>query len=143
MSLVGFMNGAANTYRRIDGNLDLHYGRIPEIDARLAGVREKSQKQIEELLEFIDGVMAEEAKKKVYKSILLKMGSEGPEYIPREIEKMERYVKNSQFAPTKRTFFKIRNNILHAFVEGDADGVGSHNSNGQGENDSSELYSLY
>lgn len=122
MSLVGFMNGAANTYRRIDGNLDLHYGRIPEIDAKLEHVREKPREQIQELVAFIDGLKAEEAKKKVYKSILLKMESEGPDYIAREIEKMERYIKNPVIAPTKRTFFKIRNNILHAFVEADSSG---------------------
>lgn len=116
VSLVGYMNAAANTYRRIDGNLDLEFGRIPEIDQKLESIHEYSKEAIQQMVEFIDSLKsASESGKKVYKSILRKIETDGTEFIQNEIEKMERFIQNKQIAPTKKTMFRIRRNVLEAF----------------------------
>lgn len=110
------MNAAANTYRRIDGNLDLEFGRIPEIDQKLESIHEYSKEAIQQMVEFIDSLKsASESGKKVYKSILRKIETDGTEFIQNEIEKMERFIQNKQIAPTKKTMFRIRRNVLEAF----------------------------
>lgn len=116
VSLVGYMNAAANTYRRIDGNLDLEFGRIPEIDQKLESIHKYSKEAIQQMVEFIDSLKsASESGKKVYKSILRKIETDGTEFIQNEIEKMERFIQNKQIAPTKKTMFRIRRNVLEAF----------------------------
>lgn len=116
VSLVGYMNAAANTYRRIDGNLDLKFGRIPEIDSKLKSIHEYSKDTIQQVIEYIDSLSsASESGKRVYKSILRKIESDGMRYIQTEIEKMKKFISNQQIAPTKKTMFRIRQNILEAF----------------------------
>ena len=116
VSLVGYMNAVANTYRRIDGNLDLEFGRIPEIDHKLESIHEYSKDTIQQVIEYIDSLKsASESGKKVYKSILRKIESDGIGFVQMEMEKMKKFIDNKQIAPTKKTMFRIRRNILEAF----------------------------
>ena len=88
VSLVGYMNAVANTYRRIDGNLDLKFGRIPEIDHKLESIHEYSKDTIQQVIEYIDSLKsASESGKKVYKSILRKIESDGIGFVQMEMEK--------------------------------------------------------
>ena len=110
------MNAVANTYRRIDGNLDLKFGRIPEIDHKLESIHEYSKDTIQQVIEYIDSLKsASESGKKVYKSILRKIESDGIGFVQMEMEKMKKFIDNKQIAPTKKTMFRIRRNILEAF----------------------------
>ena len=104
------------TYRRVDGNLDLDFGRYAELDAELKKVTSFDEETIAQLTAWIDASEDMfDAHKKVYKSILGKIRTEGIQYVESEMEKMERYIQNKLIAANKKSLFRVRKNILGAF----------------------------
>lgn len=108
------------TYRRVDGNMDLAFGRDEEIDAELQKVTEFDEESVERIISMIDASESMfENHKKIYKSILEKVQEEGIQYVESEMEKMERYIQNKLIASSKKSLFRIRKNILGAFRRSD------------------------
>ena len=104
------------TYRRVDGNLDLEFGRYAELDAELEKVTTFDEEAVAQLTSWIDASESIfDAHKKIYKSILDKIRTEGIQYVESEMAKMERYIQNKLIAPSKKSLFRVRKNILGAF----------------------------
>lgn len=116
VSLVGYMNAVANTIVESTGIWIWNSVEFPEIDHKLESIHEYSKDTIQQVIEYIDSLKsASESGKKVYKSILRKIESDGIGFVQMEMEKMKKFIDNKQIAPTKKTMFRIRRNILEAF----------------------------
>ena len=72
---------------------------------------------MENLKEVIQKAPADQERfKKIYLSIIKKIEKEGEGYVHTEKERMEKFIANESISKTKKGFFRLRSNILDAFI---------------------------
>lgn len=114
--MVEFVNNAAGTARRADGTVDTAYGRIPEIDALLAEIKNLNEENMAKVKEALAKVPEEmEANKKVYENLMKKITEKGVAYIDTEKARIQRFLMSDSVSKLKKGAFRIRSNVLDAF----------------------------
>ena len=115
--MVNYLNHIAGTARQMDGTLSSSYGHLSEVDMMLVSIHEYTPKVLENLKELIQKAPADQERfKKIYLSIIKKIEKEGESYIHTEKERMEKFIANESISKTKKGFFRLRSNILDAFI---------------------------
>ena len=115
--MVNYLNHIAGTDRQMDGTLSSSYGHLSEVDMMLVSIHEYTPKVLENLKEVIQKAPADQERfKKIYLSIIKKIEKEGEGYVHTEKERMEKFIANESISKTKKGFFRLRSNILDAFI---------------------------
>ncbi|CAM9375613.1 unnamed protein product [Choristocarpus tenellus] len=120
-SLVGFLNEKAHCFRTADGGLSPKAGRVPELDALIAGkegnvVDEVLILSLTEASEGLEGKQAEHAG--LYVRVARKVVEQGAGYLEKENQRLGNLLNGGSISPQKRTLFMVRRNVLRAFAEG-------------------------
>lgn len=114
--MVKFVNEHAGTSRLPDGSVDVSYGRIPEIDELIAGLKQFTNENLNKVKEALEKLPDEvENYKKVYLSVLKKLQTKGEEYLQTEQERIKRFLTSDSVSKLKKGAFRIRMNVLKAF----------------------------
>lgn len=114
--MVEFVNNAAGTARKTDGTVDTSYGRLPEVDAVIAEVKELSEQGIAKIQEALDKVSEEfAATRKVYAALMKRIQEKGLEYIDTEKARVRKFLMSDSVSKIKKGAFRIRLNVLNAF----------------------------
>ena len=115
--MMMYVNRVAGTARQMDGSIDSGYGHINEVDMKLISVHDYTPEEIKELTQLVNEAPEEKARfKKVYLSILKKIQANGAGYVKSEKERMEKFIKSESISAAKKGIFRLRNNILDAFI---------------------------
>ena len=115
--LISYVNRIAGTSRQMDGSLGSGFGHITEVDTALVKITQYTPEEISELVALVNKAPEEKAKfKKVYLSILKKIEANGPQYVKSEKERMEKFIASESISKTKKGIFRLRSNILDAFI---------------------------
>lgn len=119
--LVNYVNRVAGTSRQIDGSIGSSYGHLPEVDVVLSKIHTYTPEKMEEVRSVISKVSEGKAKfKKVYLSILKKIESTGESYVKSEKDRMEKFINSDSISNAKKGIFRLRSNILDAFIVKDS-----------------------
>lgn len=115
-NLVEFVNNAAGTARRTDGTVDTAFGRLAEVDAVIAEVKELTEEGVAKIKEALATVSEEfAATRKVYESLLKRIQEKGVEYIETEKARISKFLMSDNVSKLKKGAFRIRLNVLNAF----------------------------
>lgn len=110
------MNNAAGTARNTDGTVDTTYGRLPEVDAVIAEVKELSEEGVAKIKEALAGVSEEfAATRKVYEALMKRIQEKGLDYIETEKARVSKFLMSDSVSKVKKGAFRIRLNVLNAF----------------------------
>ena len=110
------MNNHAGTARRTDGTVDTAFGRLDEIDAVIAEVKELSEEGVAKIKEALAKVSEEfAATRKVYESLLKRIQEKGLEYIDNEKARIGKFLTSDSISKVKKGAFRIRMNVFNAF----------------------------
>ena len=99
------------------GDVDPSYGRIPVIDSLLASFKQYDESSRNELDKALESVSEAIPSRRVYMSIAKKVREKGADYIAGERERMEKFIKGDNILKAKKSFFRLRRNVLDAFMK--------------------------
>ena len=116
-SLLQYVNQMTGMQRLKTGDVDPSYGRIPVIDSLLASLKQYDEASLNELDKALESVSEAIPSRRVYMSIAKKVREKGADYITGERERMEKFIKGDNILKAKKSFFRLRRNVLDAFVK--------------------------
>jgi protein disulfide-isomerase A6 len=116
--LVGWVNQIAGKQRATDGSLLSTYGRLPELDSKVAELFKESSSNINELaVDIISQIRDEtEENSKYYRKLLNKIVNGEEAFFEKETARLKKLLKNSKsLSRDKLDSLQRRLNILQAF----------------------------
>lgn len=116
-SLLQYVNQMAGMKRLKNGDMDSSFGRIPEMDRLLASFDAYSESNLDALNRMLEGVPETTPGKKMYVSIAKKLREKGESYVKEEMERVERFIRSETIPKSKKSFFRLRRNVLNAFLK--------------------------
>ena len=116
-SLLQYVNQMTGMQRLKTGDVDPSYGRIPVIDSLLASFKQYDESSLNELDKALESVSEAIPSRRVYMSIAKKVREKGADYIAGERERMEKFIKGDNILNAKKSFFRLRRNVLDAFMK--------------------------
>ena len=116
-SLLQYVNQMTGMQRLKTGDVDPSYGRIPVIDSLLASFKQYDESSLNELDRALESVSEAIPSRRVYMSIAKKVREKGADYIAGERERMEKFIKGDNILKAKKSFFRLRRNVLDAFMK--------------------------
>ena len=116
-SLLQYVNQMTGMQRLKTGDVDPSYGRIPVIDSLLASFKQYDESSLNELDKARESVSEAIPSRRVYMSIAKKVREKGADYIAGERERMEKFIKGDNILKAKKSFFRLRRNVLDAFMK--------------------------
>ena len=113
--LVSYMNEIAGTYRLADGSLALNAGVVEALNEVIT----ESDTYDEAFVTRMTEAAAElpQSTVKYYISFARKIVDKGPEYIEKEMTRLQGFVKSDSVTGDKKKNFSIRYNILRVFMK--------------------------
>ena len=116
-SLLQYVNQMTGMQRLKTGDVDPSYGRIPVIDSLLSSFKQYYESSLNELDKALKSVSEAIPSRRVYMSIAKKVREKGADYIAGERERMEKFIKGDNILKAKKSFFRLRRNVLDAFMK--------------------------
>jgi len=115
-AMVEFINKNAGTSRNVDGSLAALAGRIADLDAVISSSSVYDNAFLATLTETANA-LTESPYTKNYLSSAAKIVSKGNEYIGKEVKRLDGMMQSPSVTEESKTSFKIRQNILKAFIK--------------------------
>ena len=100
-----------------NGDVDSSFGRLPAIDRLLSSFDAYSESNLDELNKALEAISENTPSKKMYLSIAKKLREKGEGYMKAELERVERFIRGDTVLKTKKSFFRLRRNVLKAFLK--------------------------
>jgi protein disulfide-isomerase A6 len=113
--LVSYVNEIANTYRLADGSLALNAGIVEALNEVIEETSTYDEAFVARLTEVAKDL--DQPTVKQYLSFANKILTKGPEYIEKELARLQGFVKSKSVTPEKKKSFSIRYNILRIFLK--------------------------
>ena len=96
--------------------MDTAFGRLADVDAVIAEVKELSEEGVAKIKEALANVSEEfAATRKVYESLMKRIQEKGLEYIDNEKARISKFLTSDNISKVKKGAFRIRLNVLNAF----------------------------
>ena len=117
-NLLQYVNQMTGMKRLKNGDVDDSFGHLPAIDRLLSSFDDYSADNLDTLDKALEEVSESSPAKKMYMSIAKKLREKGETYLKEEMERVENFIRSDKVLKTKKSFFRLRRNVLSAFLKG-------------------------
>ncbi|RHY27674.1 hypothetical protein DYB32_006624 [Aphanomyces invadans] len=112
---VSFVNEHAGTHRTVDGGLLPMAGRVESLDVVINAAGDITKDTLNSVEKIVEGLEGDALKHgNLYVKALKKVLDKGVAFVDKEIARLDHLAKDTNVAPSKKTQFQVRKNILEA-----------------------------